>query len=334
MKYTLRILFYSSLLFFFSLHLAPAANDTSSPKAGFSERLIDRKLSQFAQEVDVILDSALDKRGNLIVVGQTYSKAFPMKNALKSENYDGSVQAGGAFDGFIAKYSPEGELLFSSYLGGENLDEAIAVQVDSQNNVYVCGWTKSKQFLGENIEDEVNVPARSLRDIFLLTFHGTFEDVNVRRYGGINEDRCQSLVIDEEKRRIAVLATIDKATAAFPFIREESSYQPVAGGALEGVVLSLDLDSLEPLCSSFLGGAGNDTTGGAFFHKGSLYIAGTTFSDQFPQSEGIKSLGLSDVYMLQMNPEDCSSRQAFRFGGESFENLTSLAFDAEEEIVI
>jgi hypothetical protein len=44
-------------------------------------------------------------------------------------------------DAFVAKFSPAGELTFSTYLGGEFYEEGVGLDVDQANDVYVTGRT-------------------------------------------------------------------------------------------------------------------------------------------------------------------------------------------------
>jgi hypothetical protein len=50
-------------------------------------------------------------------------------------------------DAFVAELNPAGsQLVFSTYLGGTDLDVATSVELDSQGNIYVAGYTASIDF--------------------------------------------------------------------------------------------------------------------------------------------------------------------------------------------
>jgi hypothetical protein len=49
-------------------------------------------------------------------------------------------------DAFVARLSPDGRLVFSSYLGGSYWDEGHAIALDAAGNVYVTGATMSGDF--------------------------------------------------------------------------------------------------------------------------------------------------------------------------------------------
>jgi uncharacterized protein (TIGR03437 family) len=84
---------------------------------------------------------ALDRAGNIVVVGGTHSADFPTANALQAANAGGS-------DAFVAVISPDGsQLRYSTYLGGSHNDGASGVAIDAQGNVLVAGLSSSPDFL-------------------------------------------------------------------------------------------------------------------------------------------------------------------------------------------
>src|SRR5229473_900941 len=87
---------------------------------------------------------AADSTGAAYVVGQT-SGGFPTLNA-EQNTY------GGNNDAFVAKLSPSGALVYSTYLGGSGADVGQGIAVDSTGAVYVTGYTGGGGFPTLNAE--------------------------------------------------------------------------------------------------------------------------------------------------------------------------------------
>ncbi|MCY2953528.1 MAG: SBBP repeat-containing protein, partial [Planctomycetota bacterium] len=79
---------------------------------------------------------AVDGSGNVLVTGETWSSGWT------SGGFDTSFN-GGTSDAFVAKVSPSGGHLWSTYLGGSNWDYGLGIAVDGSGNVLVTGETSS-----------------------------------------------------------------------------------------------------------------------------------------------------------------------------------------------
>src|SRR5262249_51500003 len=85
-----------------------------------------------------------DARGNAVVAGSTTSLDFPVENAAQQT-------AHGNGDAFVTAIAADGSrLLFSTYLGGSDLDEARGLAIDREGSVYLTGKTSSQDFPTSN----------------------------------------------------------------------------------------------------------------------------------------------------------------------------------------
>ena len=86
---------------------------------------------------------AVDGQGNAYVTGRTLSADFPTVAPFQASK--GSDYSSG--DAFVTKINDSGSaVVYSSYLGGSNDDEAFGIAVDNAGNAYVTGRTGSTNF--------------------------------------------------------------------------------------------------------------------------------------------------------------------------------------------
>lgn len=75
--------------------------------------------------------------GKLVLCGVTTSNDYPTSNGAMQ-----TTAPGGNFDGFTTIVDPyTGNILHSTYLGTNSTDQAVSLQVDADDNVYVLGRT-------------------------------------------------------------------------------------------------------------------------------------------------------------------------------------------------
>ncbi|MGQ0828728.1 MAG: DUF7948 domain-containing protein [Bacteroidota bacterium] len=89
---------------------------------------------QFRGEINV------DQTGNIYISSSSRSSNFPISNG-----FDNSL--GGKQDGVVFKFNNDlSQLLWSTFLGGNNNDAGYALAIDDSTNVYVTGGTRSTDF--------------------------------------------------------------------------------------------------------------------------------------------------------------------------------------------
>lgn len=83
----------------------------------------------------------VDSNDNVFVLGVTMSDDFPVTDDAYATSSSGNK------DVFISKFSNDlTSLLASTYLGGSNTEDAHALAIGSGDNVYITGFTYSKDF--------------------------------------------------------------------------------------------------------------------------------------------------------------------------------------------
>ena len=128
---------------------------------------------------------AADASGRAIVAGSTESSDFPTQSP-----YDPSYN--GAYDAFVTELSAAGKwLVYSTFLGGSDWDQASAVAVDDSGRAYVTGATLSPNFPTRNSYDPSH---NGLDDVFVTKLAGATSCCLIR--GDIDHDGMGPNVAD------------------------------------------------------------------------------------------------------------------------------------------
>ena len=163
---------------------------------------------------------AVDSKGNAYVTGRTQSTDFPTKNFYKT--------SGGYIDPFVTKVNATGNtLLYSTYLGGKNIDYANAIALDSKGYVYVTGQTESTDFPIKNAFD--GTLAGSSYDAFVMKLNpaasGAPSLVNSSYLGGSGHDYGYGIAVDS---RGNTYVTGETRSTDFP---KKNAYDSTLGGS-------------------------------------------------------------------------------------------------------
>ena len=116
----------------------------------------------------------VDPNDNLYATGNTYTSDFPTVNPGGGAYFQAA--SGGKPDAFISKFDLSGNMIWSTYYGGDGSDDGFAITFESNGNVIVAGGTYSSDFptqdagglaYYDNVMDNVP-PFRN--DLFILKF--------------------------------------------------------------------------------------------------------------------------------------------------------------------
>ena len=84
----------------------------------------------------------IDNQSNVYIVSSTQSTDFPVTQGAFQLSFGGGTQ-----DACIVKFNHNlSNLIWSSYLGGEDADAGYSIVISSDNSIYVCGGTASANF--------------------------------------------------------------------------------------------------------------------------------------------------------------------------------------------
>jgi hypothetical protein len=272
---------------------------------------------------DEITSLTVDKEGNLYLVGFTQSQTFPVKNAFQSK------KGGGLFDGFLIKLNPNNQVVFSTFFGGTGLDQILAVSTDQASNIYIAGFTDSRNFpttLG-SFQRGFN---GNFGNAFLSKFDKTGRNLIYSTYlGGTGAESVKDIAV-EASGNVIVTGSTDSPN--FPVKNSSSLY----AGNLDAFLTKVNSSGSGLVYSTYLGGFDEDiATNLSLDSFGNAYITGTTRSSNFPQKRTLFPFhpGFKDIFVTKTNRMG-SIVYSVLFGGTQLDVANAIAVSKAGNVYI
>jgi hypothetical protein len=268
---------------------------------------------------DIANAICVDPSGNAIVTGSTRSTDFPVLAAIQ-ENY------GGKLDAFLVQLSSDGALIYSSYFGGANDEEAKGIACDGTGNVIITGQTNSPDFpLHGAFQPDLNPAAR---DAFVTKINIPGSIVYSTYLGGTLLDVGHAVAIDDAGNAFITGLT---GSPDFPLV---NPLQAIKGGhspsSPDAFVAKISADGSELVYSTFLGGNLADRGNGiAVDDYGNAYVIGSTFSSDFPTANASQSshLGNLEVFVAKISAGGSVLDFSSFLGGTGSDSGSDIAID-------
>jgi Beta-propeller repeat len=280
----------------------PTRQSYQASKAGWEEDIF---LTRFSRSGSSVIFSTflggsgvdaggyigLGSGGDIYLAGSTGSDDFPVRNAF-------SGKRSGKYDAFVIRFDSSGSgLIYSTYLGGKEIDFARGLAVGRDGDAWVTGFTMSEEFpeygpapLREGDEGDAFVTGVAPSGSELL-FSGCFGTVGI--------EQGLAIVLDVSG---GVYMTGTSNSSKFPL---KNPFQPVWGGDEDVFIIKLTPPDLSIAYSTYLGGEEYDRPYGIFVDSaGAVYIAGLTCSFDFPLKKPFQGRlsGWSDGFISKLSP--------------------------------
>jgi hypothetical protein len=275
----------------------------------------------------------LDKNDNLYICGHTNSIDFP----TTSEAYNSTKN--NESDTFFLKLSSNGSaLIYSTYIGGNSWDESYDIDIDSNKNIIIVGYTNSSDFpITTGVYQEKFYGGS---DIFILRFNFTQNTINFSTYiGGSDFDVCWGFTLDNSNNIVLAgySSSIDYPTTMNSF---NNSYN---GSYTTTIISILNSNGSKLLYSTFIGG-NNDDIGVdvALDSYGNVIVTGWTSSSDFPTSNkafdttfnGSGGWWGGDLFLIKLNHNLSELQYSTYIGGNGLDICNGMYIDGVNSIYI
>lgn len=293
-------------------------------------------------EFEQARDLALDKEGNIYVVGGTSSPDFPTSQGAYNMIYNNSgsstVGGWGPMMVFVSKFSKRGDLIWSTYIGGPNYDRAYAVEVDDAGYVYVGGRagddfpTTAGAFQEDFIQKTPINRLYGHQNGFICKLQPDGSDlVWSTYYGSDSFGFFRDIDIDDQGNIYGIL----NAVRNLPRGISPTAFNTTLQGSFDMVPVKFSSDGTQVLWAGVLGGSGEDRGGPSIrvAPDQTVYVAGSTQSSDFPVTAGAAQPthgGQNDVFLTRISDDGSELLFSTYLGGsdDEFSETHILALDS------
>ena len=296
---------------------------------------------------------AVDSSGNAYLTGFTTASDFPTKapapaTPLQTAPGDSS----GAGDAYVTKIDPTASgaasLVYSTYLGGNNVDAGNAIAVDAAGNAYVGGTTASTDLPTKNqFEGSTGGIAAGNTAGFVAKLNPAGSTLAYLTYlGGSTNDAISAIAVDPTGH---AYVTGNTRSTDFP---TKNAFQPTHAGN-PSVDFNNDafVTKLDPgtsgasslVYSSYLGGRADDYgTAIAVTPSGTAYVAGNADTNggaytpgSFPTMDPIAPYATGgDAFISAIKPDGSGLSFSTYVGGGGEDDIGGLALDGAGNVYV
>ena len=268
----------------------------------------------------------VDSLGNVLVTGYTDSTSWVSGGFGTSPKGD--------VDAFVAKLSPTGAHLWSTFLGGSSGDVGLAIAADSSNNIYVAGETNSSGWVSGGFDTTFNSSSSTYADAFVSKISASGQSLVWSTYlGGAKDDDAAGIAVSGAN----VYVTGGTSSAGWVTGGANTVFNSGASygnSDADGFASKLTTDGAH-VWSTYLGGDRVDG-GNAIVVDGSgnVCIVGTTSSSGWVSGGYETTLGgSSDAFAIKLSGAGAPLWSTY-LGGSGSEGAYGIAVNAAGDIFV
>ncbi len=230
------------------------------------------------------MDIEIDDKKNIYVTGYADSSGFFVTEDVYDNTHNGFE------DVIVVKFDPNGDIIFSTYVGGSYADRGFGIAVDPDENIYVTGDTRVVAIHSADFpvtSGAYKTCINNTMDAFLFKMNKMGTALNYSTYlGGSGGETGYSVKLDERNR-----AFVAGSVNSDDYHCTYGAYCSYKTGELnpdkDGFLSLLSINGTDLLYSTYFGGSNHDILNSLeYFGNNTVLLGGYSTSSDFPISQG------------------------------------------------
>ena len=285
---------------------------------------------------EAALGIAVDSNNNVYIAGATDSSDLPSSNP---DGYAGDV------DIFVTKLDPSqigaNQHVYTTYIGGSDLDAAHGMGVDASGNACVAGVTWSDDFPTTATAFQPNLGGSGDGVVVQLDVTGAIHYASY--LGGTRFEEFIQVAVGDNGLMYAVGLSVSSDFPTTGNAYQGSLITDQEGFGVDAVVAVVDPSqsgAASLVYSTYYGGSAGDEGYGIDVSDGIIYFAGHTRSDDLPLKNPLQAVnnggeGWGDAFVAKLDPSQSGDDQllfATYLGGTADEVCGGVATDGSGNV--
>lgn len=279
----------------------------------------DLKYSSYygGNEADEARSIAIDNDDNFYIFGYTLSTNLP----TNSNSFQDSLK--GSYDAFIAKFDSSGNHIWTSYIGGSNVDIASSIKITLDNHLILVGYSNSSDFPTTPGAFQTNNAGQY--DVFIIKIDTSGQIIWSTLFGGMGGELGIDISIDLDNNIIIGGQT---NSSNFPFTL--GAFQPLPLGNNDAFVAKFNTNGQLLWATCYGGTATEDAHAITNDYENNVIITGmSNSSDLTISSNALQSTnnGFFDIYIAKFSSNGNFLWGTY-FGGTNYDDIYGIHCDS------
>jgi len=259
---------------------------------------------------------AVDASKSVYLTGWTSSLNFPVLTPVQPA-------LAGLKDAFVTKIGPGGgAILYSTYIGGTNVDGGRDIAVNSAGEAYVTGHTWSFNF---PLKNPIQGVFGGIKDVVVFKLNATGNALVFSTFlGGSATEKSKGIALNSNG---AIYITGWTTSPDFPVL---NPLQGALNGVQDAFIVKLAPPGRRIIYSTYFGGSDSDSGRDiAVDSADNVLVAGHTWSLDFPLVHPLQAAfgGLRDAFVIKVDPTGKTVIYSTYLGGSGDDTARGIGVD-------